>query len=49
MLKTCLKTWPELLIHFVYFFLAWKFSLFSANAVTPSDSPNHGGEPLAGP
>lgn len=49
MLKTCLKAWPELLVHFVYFFLAWKLSLLSANPVTSSDSPSHGGEPLVWP
>lgn len=49
MLKTWLKAWLELLIPFLYLFLAWKLSLLSANPVTSSDSPSHGGEPLAGP
>ena len=48
MLKTRLKAWPELLMHFVYSLPAWKLSLLSANPVTSSDSPSHGGEPLAG-
>lgn len=48
MLKTHLKAWPELLMHFVYPLPAWKLSLLSANPVTSSDSPSRGGEPPAG-
>jgi len=48
MLKTHLKAWPELLLHFVYSLSAWKLSLLAANPVTSNASPSHGAEPLAG-